>query len=70
MFLGFLKWLKEISFYERKDEIIIKTLTFTKGKLILRTKTEFLNFRIKEKLILWIPGSKGRAFQRKKLAER
>ena len=30
----------------------------TKGKFILRRKEEFMNFRIKEKLVLWISGSK------------
>ena len=33
-----------------------------KGKFILRRKGEFLNFSIKEKLMLWISGSKRRSF--------
>ena len=41
-----------------------------KGKFILRRKEEFMNFRIKERLILWISGSKKGIFQRSKLVER
>ena len=33
-----------------------------KGKFILRRKEEFMNFRIKEKLVLWISGSKKKSF--------
>ena len=29
-----------------------------KGKFMLRRKEEFMNFRIKEKLVLWISGRK------------
>ena len=35
---------------------------YTKGKFILRRKEEFMNFRIKEKLMLWISGSKKKIF--------
>ena len=34
----------------------------TKRKFILRRKEEFMNFRIKEKLVLWISGSKKKSF--------
>ena len=30
----------------------------TKGKFILRKKEKFMNFRIKEKFMLWVSGSK------------
>ena len=33
-----------------------------KGKFILRRKEEFMNFRIKEKLMSWISGSKKNLF--------
>ena len=42
----------------------------TKRKFILRRKEEFINFRINEKLMLWISGSKKNIFQRSKLVER
>ena len=42
----------------------------TKRKFILRRKEELINFRIKEKLVFWISGSKKSLFQRRKLVER
>ena len=53
MALGLLKWLWETSFYE----------LCTKKKFILRRKEEFMNFMIKEKLMLWSFGSKKNLFQ-------
>ena len=38
MVLDLLKWLKEISFYEIKKEIIIKTLTLHKRKAHIKKK--------------------------------
>ena len=35
---------------------------YTKGKFILRRKEEFMNFRIKKKLMLWISGNKKKSF--------
>ena len=48
MVLGFLKWLKETSFYEKTKEISIKTRTLQKKeKFILRRKKvyEFFGLR-------------------------
>ena len=62
MVLGLLKWLKE--FNQEKEKL------FPAGKFILRRKEEFMNFQIKEKLILCISGNKRRIFQRRMLVER
>ena len=74
MVLALLKWLKETRFYERKKKIRHDIYwlheLFTKGKFIPRKKEEFINFRIKEKFMLRISGSKRDLFQRKKLVER
>ena len=67
MVLGLLKWFKETSLYERKKEIIIKTLTLLEKKVLIKQKGRV---RIKEKLILWISSSKRTSFQRRKLVER
>ena len=67
MVLGLLKWFKETSLYERKKEIIIKTLTLLAKKVLIKQKGRV---RIKEKLILWISSSKRTSFQRRKLVER
>ena len=50
MFLGFLKWLKEISFYERKDEIIIKTWTLHERKVDIKNKDRVYEFSDKRKV--------------------
>ena len=67
MVLGLLKWFKETSLYERKKEIIIKTLTLLAKKVLIKQKGRV---RIKEKSILWISSSKRTSFQRRKLVER
>ena len=67
MVLGLLKWFKETSLYERKKEIIIKTLTLLEKKVLIKQKERV---RIKEKLILWISSSNRTSFQRRKLVER
>ena len=69
MVKGLFKWLKETSFHERMKEIVIKRLTLAEGKFIFRRDGELMNFRIKEKLMLWIYWSKRRSFSRK-LVER
>ena len=45
---------------ERKK--LYKHALCTKVKFILRRKKEFTNFRIKEKFVLWISGSKKKYF--------
>ena len=55
--------MKERNYYKKNQ-------LYTKGKFILRRKEEFMNFRIKEKLMLWISGSKKNLFQRTKLVQR
>ena len=62
MVLGLLKWLKGTRFYERKKKNTIKTYPSTKGKFTLRTKEGFMNFWIKEKLMLRVSGGKRRSF--------
>ena len=52
MVLSLLKWLNEICFDEINKETLIKLEVPTKGKFILRRKEEFMDFQIKEKLIL------------------
>ena len=44
MALDLLKWLKETSFYEKKERNYENTYFCTKRKFILRTKKEFMNF--------------------------
>ena len=39
---------------KKEKEIIKKYKLFRKGKIILKRKEQFMNFQIKEKLILWI----------------
>ena len=47
MVLDLLKWLKERSFYEKKERHYYKNMNFcTKGKFILRRKKEFMNFSV------------------------
>ena len=41
MALGLLKWLQETSFYKRKK--LLKHEFYTKGKVILRRKEDFMN---------------------------
>ena len=49
MVLGFLKWLKETSFYEKTKEISIKTWTLQKKeKFILRRKKVYEIFGLRE----------------------
>ena len=62
MVLGLLKWLKDTRFYKRKKGIIIKAWTLHERKVHIKKKEEFMDFRIKEKLILRISGSKKRSF--------
>ena len=54
MVLGLLKWLKDTRFYKRKKGIIIKARTLHERKVHIKKKEEFMDFRIKEKLILRI----------------
>ena len=54
----------------RKKEIILKTWTCRKRKFILRRNEGLMNFRIKERLMLWISGSKTNLFQLNKLVQR
>ena len=44
MFLALLKWLKVTSFYERKKEIIIKTLILHERKVHIKTKGRVYQF--------------------------
>ena len=55
---------RNISFYERKKKILQNKELSTKGKFKLKRKEKFilLIYRIKEKLVLWISGSKRRSF--------
>ena len=46
----------------KKERLLQRHELCTKGKVILRRKEEFMNFRIKEKLILQISGGKKRSF--------
>ena len=54
---------------KRKKLLSIHELC-TKGKFIVRRKEEFMNFKIKEKLMLWVSGPKKNLFQRRELVER
>ena len=56
---------RNISFHERKKEIITKTWT-----LLERKSSCYEFFWIKEAFILWISGSKKRYFACRKLIER
>ena len=55
---------RNISFDERKKEIITKTWTLDERKSL------YHEFLIKKTLILWISGRKRDHFQRRKLVER
>ena len=55
---------RNISFDERKKEIITKTWTLDERKSL------YYEFLIKKTLILWISGRKRDHFQRRKLVER
>ena len=68
MFLCLLKWLKITGMYVRKK--LRKYELSSKGKWILQRKEEFMHFRIKEKWMLRISGSKENLFQRMKLVDR
>ena len=70
MVLDLLKWLKETTFYEKKKEII-KTWTFAHKESSYKeeTKSSWI-FWVKEKLILWISGSKGISFSTQKIGRR
>ena len=62
MVLGLLKWLKGTGFSVRKKEINTETWFLHEKKFTLTKNEEFINFQIKEKLILWTSGSKSRPF--------
>ena len=62
MVLGLLNgYKKHVPMKERK-KLLKKHELCTKGKFILRRMEEFMNFRIKEKLMLWIFGNKKKYF--------
>ena len=50
MILGLLKWLKETRFYERKNEIMIKTWTLYERKAHIKKKQRVYEFLGKGKV--------------------
>ena len=50
MVLGFLKWLKETRFYERKETIIIKTWILDERKVHIKKKRRVYEFMDKGKV--------------------
>ena len=50
MVLGFLKWLKETRFYERKETIIIKTWILDERKVHIKKKGRVYEFVDKGKV--------------------